>query len=166
MAGLSLDYEGEMVRNGSFHYVAQDYRLFNLSLRDNITYGLSEVADIEIWDKLKQVGLSALVAKMKLGLNTIVGEMGIRLSGGEKLRVALARALLTKPDTLYLDETLDTLSFEDESSILKTIFKTIPTVVIVSHHPSIIKQMDKVYTLENGVLKVNKKRYFKEETYA
>jgi len=134
------------------HCIPQDLRLFNLSLYDNLTYGLSAVPLNLILKAAQLTGLIELIEKMPLGLETLVGEMGTKLSGGEKQKVALTRALLLKPDILLLDETTNSLNVESESQILEAIFSTIPTVIIATHRSSTLEQVDKILKLENGLL--------------
>lgn len=133
------------------HFIPQDVRLFNLSLRENILYGLNN-SPSQLYDMIDLCGLNTLVTNAVDGLETKVGDMGIRLSGGEKQRIALARALLLNPDILLMDETLDSLNIENEQEVLQTIVQSISTIVVVSHHPYLLKMMDKVLTLKHGQL--------------
>lgn len=136
------------------HLIPQDFRLFNLSLRENITYGCEAISESAIDDVLEKLNLLPLVQQTKNGLDSIVGEMGIRLSGGEKQKVALARALLLAPQILLLDETTNSLNTEIEAAILDILFKQIPTVILVSHRATTIQGLDQIYTLQDGEISV------------
>jgi ABC-type multidrug transport system fused ATPase/permease subunit len=152
IAGFFKPQTGTSITHGKIHCILQDFRLFNLSLRENICYGLKQVSTDAVMRVLAQTQLLETLKQMPLGLDTLIGEMGIRLSGGEKQKVALARALLLKPDILLLDETTNALSIAAERSILKIIFSEIPTVILVSHRLSAVASVDALYTLGDGQL--------------
>jgi len=155
IAGFFKPQVGTSIIHGKIHCILQDFRLFNLSLRENLCYGLEQVSTDALMRVLAQTQLEDALKQMPLGLDTLIGEMGIRLSGGEKQKVALARALLLKPDILLLDETTNALSIEAEKSILKIIFSEIPTVILVSHRLSAVASVDELYTLNDGKLQLS-----------
>lgn len=132
------------------HCIPQDFRLFNMSLRDNLTYGNEFISDTELTRVLQFFDLFNTIEKMPQGLDTAVGEMGVKLSGGEKQKIALARALLLKPEFLLLDETTSALNFEGEKLILEVLFSSIPTVILASHRTSTLPYMDRVFKIEKG----------------
>lgn len=169
MASLYKTNQGNITQynhNKQLYYIPQDFRLFNTTLRLNITYGLKNISDFAILKVIKKTGLSEFIQQMPNGLDTLVGEMGLKLSGGEKQKVALARALLLQPEILLLDETTNALSVDSERDILEIIFSEIPTVVLTSHRTSILEQVDRVIEIQNGKL-VELKNVFKStETYA
>jgi len=134
------------------HYIPQDFRLFNLSLSYNITYGMSDVSEASLLSVLEAVGLMEVVQQMPAGLDTVVGEMGIKLSAGEKQKVALARALLLKPDILLLDEATSSLNVESEKSILNILYSHIPTIILTSHRLSTLEGLDRIFKIEEGLL--------------
>lgn len=162
MASLNKPKQGKITfSNGIYnnnspqktlHCIPQDFRLFNTSLRLNITYGLEDISDFSVLKIARKVGLMELIHQMPNGLNTRVGEMGIKLSGGEKQKVALARALLLRPDILLLDETTSSLSIESEKETLEILFSAIPTVVLTSHRASMLHQVDRVIKIQDGKL--------------
>lgn len=164
MASLYKPNQGHITqytKNKQLFYIPQDFRLFNTSLRLNITYGLKNISDFAILQVIKKTGLSELVQQMPNGLDTLVGEMGIKLSGGEKQKVALARALLLKPEILLLDETTSALSLDSERDILEIIFSEISTVVLTSHRISMLEQVDRVIEIQQGKI-IELKNAFKE----
>lgn len=140
-------------KNTKLAFIPQDFRLFNQSLRENLLYGNKNVKISEIFDIIEGCGLSGIVKNAKFGLDTSVGEMGNLLSGGEKRRVALARALLHKPEILLLDETLDALNLENEGHLFKFLFAKISILINVSHHPLSRTMADKVFAFEAGRLR-------------
>ena len=102
--------------------------------------------DTEMWDYIK---------KHDAGLNLVVGERGIRLSGGEKQRIGLARALYTSPEILILDEATSSLDNLTERKIVESIkkFKHKLTIIIVAHRLSTLEDCDKIFYVENGTIK-------------
>jgi len=154
MAGLYKPAQGTIDLGGqTLHCIPQDFRLFNMSLRENITYGLSNISEDALLNSIEQIGLRDLIHQMPKGLDTLVGEMGINLSGGEKQKVALARALLLKPDILLLDETTSSLTIESEKLVLNVLFSAIPTVILASHRTSMLQHMDRVIKIQHGKLR-------------
>lgn len=134
------------------HFIPQDLRLFNMSLRDNIIYGSKQISENILLKVIEQVGLMGFINQTAMGLDTQVGEMGINLSGGEKQKVALARALLIKPEILLLDETTHSLDTDCEKTVLQQLFLQIPTVIIVSHKISTLNYVDRVLKIQAGSL--------------
>lgn len=156
IAGLYLPTTGIININQSnlLHYIPQDLRLFNTSLLNNLTYGIknTELNMDNLLNILKKLELIALIKAMPLGLDTIIGEMGTKLSGGEKQKIALARALLLKPDILLLDEATNFLNAKAEQKILAIIYATIPTVIITSHRKSTLFNLDRIFKIKQGNL--------------
>ncbi len=136
------------------HFIPQDFRLFNKSLRYNMTYGMRGVSNDALLQVAKDVDLLDTIEHMEKGFDTLVGEMGTKLSGGEKQKVALARALLLKPEILLLDETTSSLNNESEKKILKVLFSSIPTVILTSHKTSILGCVHKILKMQDGTLHV------------
>ena len=97
--------------------VTQNIILFNDTIQNNIAYGKSNATENELLRALKSANLEDLVSNLKNGLNTIIGENGIKLSGGEKQRLSIARALIKNPDILILDEATASLDSESEKKV-------------------------------------------------
>lgn len=153
-------YEKESLHK-LMHYIPQHYYLFNSCLRDNLCHGIQNaVSDYHLLAILEKVQLSTLLQQLPQGLDTPLGEMGTKLSGGEKQKIALARALLLKPSILLLDETTNALSIAQEQSILQTLFETIPTIILSSHRPSAHLNMDYVFKIhEKNILGIEASLY-------
>ncbi len=132
--------------------VPQEPVLFNGTLEFNIKYGNPLVNEIELKDVLQSSQLSQLVKKLPDGLQTIVGERGLKLSGGEKQRVAIARALLKKPSLMIFDEATSALDFETEKLIQNQIKKILnkKTILIIAHRLSTVKDADLILFLDRG----------------
>ena len=136
----------------SIGFVNQEPYLFSATIRENITFGVNEVADDEINEVVRKAGLLADMNRFPDGLGTIVGERGVSLSGGQIQRIALARALLTRPKILVLDDAFSSLDAETEEDILSDIkeFTRGVTTVIVSHRLSAVRKADRIVVMNNG----------------
>ena len=132
----------------------QDIVLFNDTLEYNITYGSSDVSKDMLNDVIQKVDLENLVSKLPNGLLTKVGERGLKLSGGEKQRVAIARMLLKKCDINILDEATSSLDPKSEKRIIENLLKkrTSKTLIIISHRLSSISGADNIVVIDNGQL--------------
>lgn len=133
-------------------YVTQDAVTFNDTIRNNMCFAKSDLSDHDIQEALAMANLDDYVAQLPDGLDTIVGENGVRLSGGQRQRLALARALLGKPSLLLLDEATSALDNETERVIQQAI-ETLAdrlTIVVVAHRLSTITRADHVYVMEEG----------------
>lgn len=133
-------------------YVSQITTLIDGSMRENLTIRTSSIKEAEIKEIVNKVGLKEVINKMPKGLETEVGENGIKLSGGQRQRVALARALFTDPKILILDEATSSLDSESEYLIQQTI-KSLQkdfTIIIVTHKLSAVRFADRIYVLEEG----------------
>ncbi|MBT5050984.1 MAG: ABC transporter ATP-binding protein [Rhodospirillaceae bacterium] len=133
-------------------YVTQDAVTFNDTIRNNLCFAKSGLSDQDIQDALAMANLDSFVAQLPDGLDTVVGENGVRLSGGQRQRLALARALLGKPSLLLLDEATSALDNETER-VIQNAIETLAdhlTIIVVAHRLSTITRADHVYVMEEG----------------
>lgn len=132
--------------------VSQDTFLFHDTIEANICFGREEVALDEIVEAAKSAGAHEFIQKLPQGYKTVVGERGFRLSGGEKQRLALARALLRKPDILILDEATSNLDSHSEYVIQQSLEKIQKerTVILIAHRLSTVVKADQILVLEQG----------------
>lgn len=135
-------------------YVPQVVFLADDTIRSNIAFGLpKDVVDEElIWRALEQAQLKSFVEKLPEGLDTIVGERGIKFSGGQRQRVAIARALYYNPEILVLDEATSALDTDTETAVMEAIdaLQGHKTLIIVAHRLTTIRNCDKVYKIWDG----------------
>jgi ATP-binding cassette subfamily C protein len=135
-------------------YVAQDTFLFNDTVRANLLWARPDVGEEEIRQALRLAGAEEFVSELPDGLETILGDRGVRLSGGERQRLALARALLREPSLLILDEATSALDSENERRIQRAIegLHGRMTILIITHRLSTIRGADIIHVLESGRL--------------
>ncbi|MEH7545755.1 ABC transporter ATP-binding protein, partial [Neobacillus vireti] len=165
LIGLHKPEQGEILIDGkvineqnllslrqSISYVPQDPFLFNASIRDNLLMIRPNISEDDIWEALDFSAASDFVKILPNGLDTIVGDRGIRLSGGERQRLVLARAILRNPSILVLDEATSALDSENEAKIQEAVekLKGRMTVIVIAHRLSTIKNADQVIVLEHG----------------
>lgn len=135
-------------------YVPQSVFLLDDTIRNNVAFGLSEeeIDDTLIWSALEQAQIRKMVEGLERGLDTMVGERGVRFSGGQRQRIAIARALYYNPDILILDEATSALDSETESAVMEAIdaLQGIKTLIIVAHRLTTIRKCDKIFEIKNG----------------
>lgn len=143
---------------GAIAYVPQDIVVLDGSIRDNVALGLpSEVVDDELaWEALERAHLADLVREERDGLDTVVGENGVRLSGGQRQRLGLARALYTRPRLIVLDEATSALDAETELAVSTALSELAGdvTLVIIAHRLATIRHCTSVAYIEKGVLRI------------
>lgn len=135
-------------------YVPQSVFLIDDTIRNNVSFGLlpEEIDDDRVWKALELAQLAEFVRSLPQGINTIVGERGVRFSGGQRQRVAIARALYYNPDILVLDEATSALDGETENAVMESIetLQGNKTLIIVAHRLTTIKSCDKIFEVVDG----------------
>ncbi|MBE6736175.1 MAG: ABC transporter ATP-binding protein [Ruminococcaceae bacterium] len=133
-------------------FVTQDTFLFNDTIRANLLYAKPEATDDELMDACRRAGISDFIAELKDGLNTFVGNRGVRLSGGEKQRLSLARVILKDPEVILLDEATASLDSVSESHIQEALAPLLKekTSLVVAHRLSTILDADRILVLKDG----------------
>lgn len=141
-------------------YVPQDTFLFHDTVRENLLWVKPDAKEDELWEALKTAAAKNFVEELPDGINTILGERGIRLSGGERQRIALARAVLMKPKILILDEATSSLDEANERYIRDSIHKLHGnvTIIIIAHRMTTVREADNIIILEKGEIIESGKR--------
>ena len=166
MLGLLEPQNGSVLINGQtienikqswqkqIGYIPQTIFLMDDSLRRNIAIGIadSEIDEVAVVEALKSAQLEEFVASLPEGLDTVVGERGVRLSGGQRQRIGIARALYHRPSVLVLDEATSSLDTETEHGVMKAVqaLQGDKTVIIVAHRLSTVEYCDRLYRLDAG----------------
>ena len=132
-------------------YAPQEYQLFSKSIKENVLFYRYDLED-RLDKVLEQADIKKDISRFKDGIDTLVGENGLSLSGGQKQRLGIARALLSDPDILILDDSLSAVDSNTEKTIIENIKKTREgkTNIIVAHRISAIRHADKIVVLDNG----------------
>ena len=135
-------------------YVPQEPFLFHDSLKANLLWAKPDATEAEIREALRLSAAEEFVSSFPKGLETVLGDRGVLVSGGERQRLALARALLRKPSLLILDEATSSLDSENERRIQNAIEELHGkmTILIISHRLSTIRGADMIYVVEEGRL--------------
>ena len=166
MLGLLAPLSGSVVVNGqevsgiksdwqkTIGYIPQTIFLMDDSLRRNIAIGIAdaEIDEVAIVESLKSAQLEDFVASLPDGIDTVVGERGVRLSGGQRQRIGIARALYHRPSVLVLDEATSSLDTETEHGVMQAVqaLQGDKTVIIVAHRLSTVEYCDRLYRLDAG----------------
>ena len=155
----SIEVDGQNVRDVSWlslrkhiGVVPQDTVLFNDTLEYNLRYGRPDASDAELQQVIQMAHLGEFVQRLPEGLDTVVGERGLKLSGGEKQRVAIARALLKNPEILIFDEATSSLDSDSEKAVLEAINEVAAnrTTLVIAHRLSTVVDADQIVVLEAG----------------
>lgn len=135
-------------------FVTQDTQLFSGTIRENLQFVRPNASDEECLRVLQQAACQNLMARADKGLDTVIGEGGVKVSGGEKQRLSIARALLRRPDILVFDEatsSLDSLTEEEITATIREISEfTSHLTILIAHRLSTIRHADRIYVLEKG----------------
>ena len=148
---IRLDMDGWLSEIG---YIPQSIFLLDGSIRDNVAFGVpsEEVKDEDVWRALEEAALADFVRGLADGLDTQLGERGMRISGGQRQRIGIARALYTNPAVLIFDEATSALDNDTEAAIMDSIdhLHGSKTMVIIAHRLSTIANCDVVYEIKDG----------------
>jgi ATP-binding cassette subfamily B protein len=150
---LSKEIDLDQLRE-KIGFVTQDTQLFSGTIRENLLFVRPEATDQECMQVLEKAACRTLLARADKGLDTVIGEGGVKVSGGEKQRLSIARALLRRPDILVFDEATSSLDSLTEEEITETI-KDVSVfgdhiTILIAHRLSTIMHADRVYVLEKG----------------
>ena len=132
--------------------VSQDTTLFDDTIKNNIAYANLEASNEEITEAAKKSFASEFIEKLPDGYDTLIGENGLRLSGGEKQRISIARAMLKRSSIILLDEATSSLDADTEQKIQKalTLLTKNKTTVVIAHRLSTILNSDQIYVVDTG----------------
>lgn len=167
LVGLYQPLQGDILYNGilskeidldqlreKIGFVTQDTQLFSGTIRENLQFVRPGATDEECMDVLQRAACQTLLARADKGLSTVIGEGGVKVSGGEKQRLSIARALLRRPDILVFDEATSSLDSITEEEITETIRnvseKENHITILIAHRLSTIMHADSIYVLEKG----------------
>ncbi len=152
--GQNIKHYQQLSLRSSIGIVPQDTVLFNDTLRANIQYGDTNASENALQKAIEMSQLSDFVAKLPDGLDTQVGERGLKLSGGEKQRVAIARTILKNPPIVIFDEATSSLDSHSEQGILSALDALAQqhTAIVIAHRLSTIQNADIIIVLENGII--------------
>ena len=135
-------------------YIPQNIFMIDASIRQNVAFGIpaDEIDEDKVWAALKEAQMDEYVRSLPEGLDTGIGERGIRLSGGQRQRIGIARALYEDPEVLVLDEATSALDNETETAIMESINRLhgLKTLIIIAHRLQTIEKCDMVYRVEDG----------------
>ncbi len=147
-------YENSTNWNKLVGYVPQNVFLIDDTVRNNILFGVDEenANEERIWQTIERAQLKEFVENLPQGLDTVLGERGIKISGGQRQRIAIARALYYDPPIIVLDEATSALDNETETAVMESInnLQGEKTLIIVAHRLTTIEKCDKVYEIRNG----------------
>lgn len=135
-------------------YIPQSIYLIDESIRDNIAFGIDadKIDDERIWEALEEAQLKQFVEELPEGLDTTIGDRGVRISGGQRQRLGIARALYYNPEILVFDEATSALDGDTETAVMEAInsFHGKKTMVIIAHRLNTIEKCDVIYKVEDG----------------
>ena len=181
MLGLLVPANGKIVMDGQYDihqmraawsriiaFVPQTVYLMDDTIRNNVAFGMDaeEIDEKQVWEALDQAQLKAFVEELPEGLDTLIGERGVRFSGGQRQRIAIARALYTNPDILVLDEATSALDNETENAVMEAIerLQGKKTLITIAHRLTTVRKCDILYEVKDGkVRQIDKEAFWSGE---
>lgn len=152
--GLNSDQIDQDELRAQIGFVTQDTQLFSGTIRENLLFVRPDATDAECLDALHRSAADSLLARADQGLDTLIGEGGVKVSGGEKQRLSIARALLRKPRLLVFDEATSSLDSITEEEITRTIRevgrRSDVMTILIAHRLSTVMHAERIYVLERG----------------
>lgn len=150
--GVKLTKDNLPAWRHSLGYVPQEPLILNASIRENLKRFHPEVTEDEMVEALKKARAWEFVGTMKDGLDTVLGDQGVRLSGGERQRIVLARVLLGKPRLIIMDEATSAMDYESETAVRRAVMElgSDVTVVVIAHRLATVRTAQYAIVLENG----------------
>src|SRR5580692_136220 len=152
--GIAADQVDPETLRSQIGFVTQDTQLFSGSIRENLLFVRPDATDAECLEVLRRAAADSLLARADKGLDTVIGEGGVKVSGGEKQRLSIARALLRRPRLLVFDEATSSLDSITEEEITRTIRKINANedivTILIAHRLSTVMHADRIYVLERG----------------
>lgn len=147
------NYESWLAQVG---YIPQSIYLIDESIRDNIAFGIDsdKIDDKRIWEVLEEAQLKEFIEELPEGLDTTIGDRGVRLSGGQRQRIGIARALYNDPEILVFDEATSALDNDTEAAVMEAVnsFHGKKTMIIIAHRLNTIEKCDIIYKVEEAKL--------------
>ena len=152
VGGVKIDHISKEDLRRAIGLVPQETILFNDSIGHNIAYGDHSKSEKELWNAIRMANLEDFIRSLPQGLDTMVGERGIKLSGGQKQRLAIARAFMKEAPIIIFDEATSNLDSESERLIQKSLWKLAKnkTTIIIAHRLSTIKKVDRIIVFDKG----------------
>ena len=147
-------------------YIPQNIYLIDNTIRTNISFETGKDNDDKVWEALREARLEEYVRSLPDGIDTVVGDRGVKLSGGQRQRVGIARALYSKPSVLFLDEATSALDTETENAVMESInyLQGKTTLVIIAHRLSTIRSCDYIYEVGDGKIELKDKKELFDDT--
>ena len=179
--GLLVPENGKIIMDGQYDihqmraawsriiaFVPQTVYLMDDTIRNNVAFGMDaeEIDEKQVWEALDQAQLKTFVEELQEGLDTLIGERGVRFSGGQRQRIAIARALYTNPDILVLDEATSALDNETENAVMEAIerLQGKKTLIIIAHRLTTVRKCDILYEVRDGkVRQIDKEAFWSGE---